>query len=175
MFGKLFASMFTGSMMGAGPTKFAVMSYVIGNAVPDKTVGMQVEINPRLVAAMIGTTEKDVQEAIDFLTAPDPKSRSKEDGGARLVQIGQFDYRVVNGLKYQAIRNREERRKQVREAVQKYRKNHPKKHKRTQPLPGQSEYIAKLEDGASEAELDETVNKYLPQPKKQMEEGMGLI
>lgn len=121
MFGKHFASMYTGSMVGKGALMFAVMGYVIANVRPDKIVGGQVELNPILLAAIFGESVTDIQKAIDALCSPDPTSRSKDEEGRRLVRLGQFDYRVVNFKKYFAIRNEEIRREQNRVAQARFR------------------------------------------------------
>lgn len=121
MFGKHFASMYSGSMVGAGAVPFAVMGYVIANGKPDRTVGMQVELNPKLLAFIIGEPEEAVEKAIDFLCSPDPKSRSKEEDGRRLVKLGEFCYRVVNGAKYREIRDEERRRETDRNSKRRQR------------------------------------------------------
>jgi len=121
MYGKHFQSMYTGSMVGSGALVFAVMGYVIANAVPDRKVGTQVELNPRLLKAILGEPEDAIVRAIEFLCSPDPQSRTKEEEGRRLVRLGQFDYRVVNGEKYRAIRDEETRRQQNRDAQARHR------------------------------------------------------
>lgn len=121
MYGKAFASMFKGSMVGSGSDVFAVWAYVISNMVPDGVVGAQVELNAKLLASAIGETEADMQKAIDFLCQPDPISRTPDEDGRRLVQLGPFDYRVVNGAKYMAIRNEEERRERNRQRQAEHR------------------------------------------------------
>lgn len=105
MYGKLFASTFTGSMMGQGPAVFATWGYVIAHA-----VNGQVELNTRLVAVVLGCTVEQVDAAVAVLCAPDPNSRSKEDDGRRLIREGQFAYHVVNHAKYNAMRNESDRR-----------------------------------------------------------------
>lgn len=140
MFGKSFASKFTGSMRGAGAPVFAVWDYCISNMQPDRTVGAQVELNVEVLAFLIGEPVERIQGAIDFLCAPDPKSRSKEEGGRRLIRLGQFDYRVVNGLKYRAIRDQEARREQSRRAMAKLRQ-------KDRPLAGEVEAVAALKAG----------------------------
>ena len=105
MYGKYFASCFTGSMSGAGVSVFAVWGYVIAHCVDG-----QVELNPRVVAAMIGTTEEEVVKAIAYLEAPDPNSRSKSEDGRRLVREGMFAYRVVNHAAYRRVRDENDRR-----------------------------------------------------------------
>lgn len=122
MYGKLFSSLYTGSMIGTGAVPFALMPYIIATARPDKNLGGYVELNPVLLAAIFGVTEADIQRGIDFLCKPDPKSRTPDEDGRRLVKLGPFDYRVVNYAKYRAIRDEEERREQNRVAQEKFRK-----------------------------------------------------
>lgn len=121
MFGKHFASMYEGSMVGAGAVVFAVMGYVIAKQEPDRVMGSQVRLNPVLLGAILGEDPKDIEKAIKFLCSPDPRSTSKTKDGRRLIQIGEFDYQVVNGAKYRAIRDAEERRLQNREAKRRER------------------------------------------------------
>ncbi len=117
MFGKFFASTFTGSMFGAGADVFAVWGYAIAN-----TVASQVELNPRVIAAAIGMTPERALAAIDVLIQPDSNSRSKNDDGCRLVREGEYAYRVPNHDKYRLIRCEEDRRAYNREAQSKSRK-----------------------------------------------------
>lgn len=118
MYGKFFASAFTGSMFGAGPDVFAVWAYVIAN-----TKESQVELNPHLLAATLGTTRERVQAAIDFLCAPDEHSRSKCEEGRRLIREGEFAYRVPTFAAYRAIQNEDDRREynRVKKAEQRAR------------------------------------------------------
>lgn len=95
-FGKIFESLYSGSMIGAGEHVFALWPYCIAHVRPP---GM-VEVNPKLVGAIIGTTAENVQTALDYLCAPDPSSRSTKEEGRRLVREGQFNYRMVNFSEY---------------------------------------------------------------------------
>ena len=113
--------MYSGSMVGAGALPFAIMGYVIANGRPDRTVGMQVELNPKLLGFILGESEESVEKAIDFLCSPDPRSRSKEEEGRRLIKLGEFCYRVVNGAKYRAIRDEERRRETDRNSKRRQR------------------------------------------------------
>jgi hypothetical protein len=117
MYGKHFSSMYEGSMMGAGPTVFAVWGYVIS-----KADGGFVELNPRLLSVLLGTSELEIIKAIEYLCAPDPNSRSTEKEGRRLVKIGQFAYEVTTHAHYRSIRNTEDRRAYMREYMSKRRK-----------------------------------------------------
>lgn len=105
MYGKFFASTFEGSMMAAGPEVFSVWAYVIAKACNGK-----VELNPRLLAAVIGSTPEKMKLAIEQLCAPDADSRTKAEDGRRLLYESGFQYEVVNHKQYRAITNEEERR-----------------------------------------------------------------
>ena len=111
MYGKVFASMFDGSMLGKGPEVFAVWTFAL-----TRTVKGSVELNPVLVATMIGMPVERVLLAIEFLEQPDPYSRNPDEGGRRLIRDGQFQYRVVSHAKYSKIRNEDERKEYNREA-----------------------------------------------------------
>ncbi len=122
MYGKHFTSMYSGSMVGAGALYFAVWGYVISHARPDATVGTQVELNPIILKTIIGDVQvADIEAVISRMCLPDPKSRTKDQEGRKLVKLGEFDYQVVNGAKYRAIRDQEKRRTQNREAQARYR------------------------------------------------------
>ena len=164
MFGKVFASMFTGSLYGAGAIKFAMMSYVIANMQPDRKIGgMQVELNPRLLADILGERMEDVEAAIEFLCSPDPDSRTEGEEGRRLVRLGQFDFKVVNGAKYRAIRDEEARREQNRNSQERFRnKKKAAKKAGSVPLAGERGYVKALEAGASEGELARLAAQGLP-------------
>jgi len=128
MYGKFFASTFTGSMVGAGTDVFAVWGYVIANA----TSG-QVELNPKLLAPMLGTSVEAVTQAIEFLCRPDDESRSQDHNGCRLIREGTFAYIVPNHLKYRSIRNEDDRREYNRIKKQESRERMSK----TKSLTGQ--------------------------------------
>ena len=116
MYGKHFETMYTGSMFGAGSDVFAVWGYVIAH-----TQQSEVELNPRYLAAVIGAPVEAMERAVAKLCEPDPGSRSKEQDGRRLIQTGQFSYRVVNHDKYRTFRNEDDRRTYNREAQRKHR------------------------------------------------------
>lgn len=156
MYGKHFASLYEGSMIGAGAAVFAVWGYVIANQEPDRKVGSQVRLNPKLLAAIIGESENEMSKAIAYLCRADPRSTTKEKDGRRLVKLGEFDYQVVNGAKYRKIRDQETRREQNRQAQRRH------KIKKSLPPAGEAEYEEALRDGASPAELDEIITKHLP-------------
>jgi hypothetical protein len=116
-YGKIFESLYGGSMVGSGPTVFAVWGYCIAMAKPPGYV----ELNPRIIGAAIGCPPKDVEAAIEVLEKPDPYSRSPDEDGRRLVKEGNFLYRMVTWGKYDGIRKEEERREQNRQAQARFR------------------------------------------------------
>jgi hypothetical protein len=146
MYGKHFKSMYSGSMVGSGAIIYAVWGYVIANCIPDRKVGTQVELNPVLLAAILGEKVEAVEKAVEFLCSPDPRSRTKIQEGRRLVRLAEFDYKVVNGVKYREIRDEEARREQNRRAQEKWR-GKPK------PLKGEIPG-AKAYDNGNDAEGD---------------------
>lgn len=116
-FGKIFESTFTGSMAGSGPSVFAVWAYVIANTRPPGAV----EINPLILAAILGTTPGEINAAIEVLTSPDERSRTKLHDGRRLLKTGDFSYDVPTWQQYRDARNDEERKAYNREAQRKHR------------------------------------------------------
>lgn len=97
-------------MFGAGSDVFAVWGYVIAN-----TVDSRVELNPHLLASILGSTPTAVEKAIVKLCQPDPKSRNREAKGRRLQKEGQFQYRVTSHQIYREMKNEEQRRTYNRE------------------------------------------------------------
>ena len=93
---KLFETMYTGSMYGAGLHVFALWPWILAH----KDENGYVEINPDFVAPQLGCDAQQVRDALDYLMQPDPNSRSKEEQGRRLVKVSQFGYQVVNHEKY---------------------------------------------------------------------------
>lgn len=116
MFGKFFASTFTGSMVGAGPDVFAVWGYVIANCVDS-----QIEINPRYLAPILGCDIELVKAAVEYLCKPDEESRNKDNNGARLVYQTGFTYIVPSHRIYRNILNEDDRRDYFRKKKQEQR------------------------------------------------------
>ena len=108
-YGKIFNGMFTGSMLGAGPVVFALMSYVIANVGRNS----RLELNPQLLAVMIGCEVEEIENAIVYLTSPDPNSRTEDHDGRRMLYEGGFTYFVVNYAKYRDLVYAEQNRERV--------------------------------------------------------------
>ncbi len=124
----------------------AVWSYVITFMREDKTVGVQVELRPDLLAFYIGEKQEDVEKAIAFHCKPDPDSTCQEEEGRRLVSVGKFSYRVVSGPEYIKIRNEADLREYRRIAKRKERSK-----KKGKTLPGENLAVAADKRGDHES------------------------
>ena len=107
MYGKLFASCFEGSMVGAGCHVFAVWGYCIAKA---DAKSHMVELNPKLLSTILGATAKQIKSAIEYLCATDDESHCQEYSGARLVHQVGHTYYLVTHEQYRAIRNTDDMR-----------------------------------------------------------------
>lgn len=111
MYGKIYESTFSGSMVGSGSVVFSIWAYVIAHTKPDSMV----ELNPSLLSAVLGESEEKITEGIKQLCSPDPKSRSKAHEGRRLLPKSEFLFFVPRYKHYHGLRNDEERRQYFRE------------------------------------------------------------
>lgn len=114
MYCKLFASLYQGTLRGKAH-EILVFTNLLACCDQYGTVDKHF----RAIADEVGLTPDEVKTAIANLESPDPESRSKEHDGARIVRIDDgrtWGWRVVNYLKYRAIRNEEDRREQNRAA-----------------------------------------------------------
>ena len=119
-YGRIFESMYAGSMVGAGLAVFALWPYVISHMRGHVEYGALIELNPELLGFVLGCQPKEIEGAIKYLEAPDERSRTPVEEGRRLVRLGRFLYRVVNGGEYLRIRKAEANRQMHREAQQRY-------------------------------------------------------
>ena len=156
--------MYEGSMIGKGALFFAVWNYVCANQKPDRVIGSQVELNPKLIGFILGEPEDDVRRVITDMQQPDTASRTPDEEGRKLIKVGEYSYRVVNGVKYHDIRNEDQRREQNRAAQERFRQKHTKKHSKGKPhaTAGENAFVAAENAGASESQLDSIVTASLP-------------
>jgi len=118
VYGKIFESMWEGSMAGVGSHRIAVWVYCISKANYKTHI---VNLNPKVVATAVGDPVETVQDAIDWLCRPDPNSHSKECEGARIVKREGFSYFVVNHEHYRKLGINETKRAMWRKAQQRHR------------------------------------------------------
>jgi len=158
MYAKLFPELYTGSMVGAGCVVFAIWPYALANCDAEGYV----ELNPKLLAMVLGASVQEIEQAIDFLMRPDPDSRSKAEDGCRIVKEGQFLYRLVNYEKYRAIRDKQDRREYQREWD---RQNRPSGHKRV-GSPTRSDTVRHSPTGPTQAEAEAEVKRECREKRK---------
>lgn len=164
-YGKHYARLYAGSLYGAGAIKFAVMGYVIANQQPrdrEPESAMMVELNPRMLAGILGEKEEDVVAAVRFLCEPDAQSHTKGEEGRRLVEEGQWTYRVVNGRYYRGLADEERKAERARKYTKKWRVRQMLKARQV-PGAGEREYVAAFGSGAGEEELEAILAKWLPE------------
>ena len=119
MYGKVFASLYQGTLRGK-----AHPILVFTNLISTANRHGEVDRHWRAIADDIGLTTEEVRDAIDFLMAPDPESRSPDCDGARLTLIAPhraWGWVIVNYAKYRDIRDEEERRDYMRDYMSRRR------------------------------------------------------
>lgn len=119
MYGKIFASMYQGTLRGR---KNEIL--VFTNMIASSDAKGWVDKHWRAIAEETGLTIDEVKEAIKYLEAPDAESRSIDHDGKRLLRIDEhreWGWIIVNYGKYRNIRDEETRRAQIREAQLRFR------------------------------------------------------
>lgn len=119
MYGKLFASLYQGTLRGRA-NEILVFTNLIAHADRDGFV----DKHWRAISEEVGLSVDDVKCACAALEAPDPESRTPDQGGARIERMDDhraWGWRIVNYAKYREIKSAEERRVQNRAAQQRRR------------------------------------------------------
>lgn len=145
IYGKIFGTMFEGSMVGAGSHVFAVMAYVISHMQPGPDKVEFVRLQPKLLAAAIGEDEVEIERAIEFLCKPDAATTTEGERGRRLVLVEQFVYRVVNGKHYRSIVDLEDKLAKAAKRQAEYRQRQAAK-KKGKPIAGEMTYDKMFSD-----------------------------
>lgn len=120
MFGKLFSSMFDGSLYGNWKAIVTLEQLVI-LANRDGVVDMTLQA----LAARTSIPLDLLQEGIEHLAKPDPHSRTPGHEGRRIIPVDEarpWGWRIVNYKRYRDLRNEEMRRIQNAEAQDRFRK-----------------------------------------------------
>jgi hypothetical protein len=116
--GKIYESVFERSLVGAGSATFAVWSYCIAKARPPQGI---VELNPAILAAIIGEHPKTIEGAIEKLCKPDKASHTNGSEGRRLERVHPYTYRMVNWKLYRGPKSPEQLREYYRIKQAQYR------------------------------------------------------
>ena len=104
MYGKIWKSMFEGSLYDAGWE--AIITFMVLITFADKAG--EVDITLSALSGKTTIPKKHLQNGIDALMAPDKLSRTKDDDGRRLVLIDDdrpWGWRIVNYEKYSQARD----------------------------------------------------------------------
>ena len=119
MYAKLFTSIYQGTLRG-NSHGLLVFTNLLAHADSAGTA----DIHPRAIAEEVGLSVEQVRAALLVLEAPDEESRSHEEEGRRITRVDShraWGWRIVNYLKYRAIRSEEDRREQNRLAQERFR------------------------------------------------------
>ena len=152
MYGKLFASLYQGTLRGRSD-EILVFTNLVAHA---DSRGF-VDKHWLAIAQETGLSIEQVKAAIEVLEAPDPDSRSPEENGRRLVRMDEhraWGWRIVNHAKYRAIRSEEDRREQNRLAQERFRdKSNKSKPRKPRSAKAEAEAEALKPSRASRSEL----------------------
>lgn len=113
MYGKVFASIFDGSLYGHFEATAVMMALI---ALADKS-GV-VDMTPKALAARTGFPLDVIRRGLEELSQPDPESRSHEHDGRRIIPIDperSWGWQLVNYAKYRCIRSNDDRREYMRD------------------------------------------------------------
>jgi hypothetical protein len=142
MYGKLFSSMFRGSLYGKWQAIVTFQQMII-LADQEGTV----DFTPEALSATTSIPLDILQEGIRLLELPDPATRTPDEEGRRIVRLSEdrpWGWRIVNYLHYRAIRTAEDRRAYHRE----YWHN---KRKLTQPASTTTQQTQPIAEAKAEA------------------------
>jgi hypothetical protein len=148
MYVKLFASIYQGTLRGKSHGLL-----VFTNLLAHCDKAGEVDVHPRAIADEVGLTVEEVNAALAELEAPDPESRSPEENGCRIMRLDEhraWGWRVVNYIKYRAIRDEADRREQNRRAQAAWRERH-KEHKQSKPA---SASVSRRQPESAQAEAE---------------------
>jgi hypothetical protein len=119
MYGKVFSSLFTGSMRGH-PTLQLVFVYMITNATKEGVC----DFMPQCIADATGMKVEQINKAITVLEGEDVMSRTVRDNGRRIVKLDDnrpWGWQIVNYDMYRSIASKQDMREAERLRKQQYR------------------------------------------------------
>lgn len=119
MFGKLFASMYDGSLHGHWQATVTLQQFVILS-----NRHGEVDMTAEAIAARTGIPLPILTKGIEELERPDPQSRGPAEEGRRIVRLSparSWGWRIVNYLFYRSLANAEDKREGARERQRRHR------------------------------------------------------
>jgi len=162
MYGKIFASIYQGTLRGQA---HAILVFTNLIACADRHG--YADKHWRAIAEEVGLTVDEVRNAIAYLEAPDPESRSTDEDGARIVKIQEtrgWGWKIVNYTKYREIRNDEDRRVQVAAAVKRHRDKVKSDVIQCNPPVSQGKPVKAQGEGDAKAEREESEELFSSPP-----------
>ena len=121
MYGKLFVSMYDGSLREDWIVMIVFQQMII-LCDPDGVV----DLTPEALSARTNIPLEHIAHAMRQLEKPDPKSRSQEKEGRRIIRLSEnrdWGWEIVNHLYYRDLVDAEDKRKKARERKQRSREN----------------------------------------------------
>lgn len=119
MYGKIFASMYDGTLVEDWQTRLVFIDMIV-LCDPDGYLDMTPEALSRRTNVPLDIIKKAIKE----LEASDLKSRSNQDNGARIIRTDEhrdWGWQIVNHEKYKALQDMDTVRAQTKERTRKYR------------------------------------------------------
>ena len=119
MYGKIFASMFKGSLYGQWE---AIVTFTVMIVLADQNG--EVDMTPEALAAATSIPLEIIRKGIADLEQPDPQSRTPDEEGRRIVRVSEsraWGWTITNHAHYRAIRTAEERREYFKQYKRKTR------------------------------------------------------
>lgn len=159
MYAKLFSRITSSSLMEEPLNVRYTFMMMLAVADPEGLViGTDVAL-----ARVVNMPLDEFKECVAALMRADPESNSKELEGRRIVASdGERGYRIVNFLKYRAIRNEEERREYMTNYMSAYRKNGKDKSRPVNSVNNGKQRLARLAQAEAEAEAEAEKTPIVP-------------
>jgi hypothetical protein len=159
MYGKLFASMYDGTLATHGPWQALVtFQQLVILADPEGVVDMTVESVARRTTIPLEI----IEVGICSLEEPDPASRTPTEEGRRIVRLSEsrpWGWRIVNYGFYRNIRNEIERRNKRREYHKEYARNRRKARQQSVNNSQQIQHSSTDVNGVTPSSKKETVRR----------------
>ena len=155
MYGKLFATMYEGSLYGQWQALVTLQQMIVLCDM-DGTLDM----TPQALAARTSIPLEIIQQGITLLEQPDAYSRSSADEGRRIVRIDStrpWGWRIVNYGYYRNLASAEEKRRKDRERIAEKRMSQP-----VADCRNLSPDVANVAHAEAEAEVEEEASKKVP-------------
>jgi len=154
MYGKLFETMYHGTLGSKGPWQALVTFQQLIILSDRKGI---VDMTPESISRMTTIPLEIIQSGIKTLLKPDPDSRTPDEEGRRIVALDDcrdWGWRIVNYEKYREICSEDERRDYMRNYQRKRRANVNSVNSQLTPVNNVKDKLAVLTHADAEADAD---------------------